>query len=80
MLAVAPERSIKIGSREIIALWSDAAGTKGLGPFYPDEHSQSNPHPKPGAAFSLSLPRHLARMNEHINTKEMRAVEQGLLH
>ena len=36
------------------------------------------PHSK--AAFSMSIPRHLARRHEHIKTKEMRVVEQVLLH
>ena len=34
----------------------------------------------PGCAFSISLPRYLNKNNEHINTQEMRAVEQALLH
>jgi len=31
-------------------------------------------------AFAISLPRYITRTSEHINTKEMRAVEQALLH
>ena len=31
VLAMAPERSIRKESRETISMWSDAAGTKGLG-------------------------------------------------
>ena len=37
-------------------------------------------HPKPGSAFSIALPLSLTHANEHINMKEMRAVEQALLH
>ena len=36
--------------------------------------------PIPGNTFSVSLPRYLNKNNEHINTKEMRAVEQALLY
>lgn len=36
--------------------------------------------PKQGAAFSISIPRHIARQHQHINTKEMHAVEQALLY
>jgi len=31
-------------------------------------------------AFSIALPRGIIRKKEHINTQEMRAVEQALLH
>ena len=63
--------------RDIVTLWSDAAGTKGLGAFYT---SGSGQQPEPDAAFSTSLPSYIARAREHINTKEMRAVEQPLLY
>ena len=91
-LAMEPERSIKRSDRETISLWSDAAGRKGLGAFYMDssqftcgggkQDTRQNicPTPLPGAAFSIPLPRYLRRMNEHINTKEMWAVEQALLY
>ena len=36
--------------------------------------------PHKGSAFSIALPRFLLRLNEHINTKELRAVEQALLY
>ena len=58
-------------------MWSDAAGTKGLGAFYTSGIGQQ---PEPDAAFSISLPSYIARAREHINTKEMRAVEQALLY
>jgi len=60
-----------------ILTWSDAASTKGLGAFYlhPGEL-----HPQPRAASSIPLPRQLAQPRKHINTQEMRAVEQVLLH
>ena len=91
-LAMEPERSIKKRDRETISLWSDTAGRKGLGAFYMDssqftggggkQDTRQNicPTPLPGAAFSIPLPRYLRRMNEHINTKEMRAVEQAQLY
>ena len=74
---------------------SDAAGTKGLGAFYIDNNlnlthpfkdkpypqsSSIHPGPSPGSAFSLKLPTSVIRAREHIHTKEMRAVEQALLH
>ena len=36
--------------------------------------------PKPGSACSITLPRSLIKANEHINMKEMKAVEQAFLH
>ena len=51
--------------------------TKGLGAFYTSRIGQQ---PKPDTAFSISLPSYIARAREHINTKEMRAVEQALLY
>lgn len=94
LLELGPERSIQKAERETIYLWTDAAGSKGLGAFYtysqlakPGEKSsgaapagRTRPHPLPGMAFSINLPRHLRRTREHINTKEMRAVEQALLY
>jgi len=80
VLAMAPERSIRKESRETISMWSDAAGTKGLGAFYIESYPQQNPQPNPGSAFSITLPSRLSHTQEHINTKEMRAVEQALLH
>jgi len=78
--------------RSKVRMWSDAAGTKGLGAFYMTEHdtglSSQSPsmivsqalQPRPGAAFSISLPHYISKTREHINTKEMRAVEQALLY
>jgi len=92
VLDKAPERSIQQERRDIVALWSDASGTKGLGAFYTRPKraargvkSSPNSNPEthvtvPSHTFSISLPRYLNKHNEHINTKEMRAVEQGLLH
>ena len=91
-LAIEPEQSIKRRDRETISLWSDAAGRKRLGTFYmdssqnkggggkPDTRQNFCPTPLPSAAFSIPLPPYLRRMNEHINTKEIRAVEQALLY
>ena len=87
-----PERSIQKRAREVISIWTDAASTRGLGGYYIDERKTGSvvnntwttvhtPHkPHPGAAFSISLLRHLSRKREHINTKEMHAVEQALLY
>ena len=36
--------------------------------------------PRPEAAFAISIPGYLAKVHEHINTQEMRAVEQVLLY
>lgn len=92
LLALAPERSIQKIKRHNIYLWSDASRTKGPGAYFTTADrartevgtSQGSSiavsHPIPGAAFSISLPRFINRNNEHINTKEMRAVEQALLH
>ena len=95
VLARAPEQSIQKQTRSTISMWSDAAGTKGLRAFYIDNNlnlahpyndkpspqsSSTHPGPRPGSAFSITLPTSVTRAREHINTKEMRAVEQALLH
>ena len=70
VLLLAPERSIQVQKRDIVFLWSDAAGTKGLGVFYTrgiDEYSG----PEPDSAFLISLPSYIALAIEHIKTKEM---------
>ena len=77
VLSLVPERSIAYAERERIRVWSDAASTKGLAAFDLREHQV---HPQPDAAFSIPLPRSLVKGQEHINTQEMRAVEQVLLH
>ena len=91
-MATKPERYIARQEREIVMLWSDAAGTKGLGAFFIDKrqracrlsssaHNQdATTQPYPEAAFSIALPKYIMRKREHINTKEMRAVEQSLLY
>jgi len=91
VLARAPEWSIQQERRDTVALWSDASGTKGLGAFYTrpkrgerggKSSPNSNPEtrvPVPGHSTSISLPCYLNKNKEHINTKEMRAVEQALL-
>jgi len=61
-------------------MWSDAARTKGLEGFYIESYPQQNPQPNPESAFPITLPSRLSRTQEHINPKEMRAVEQALLH
>ena len=73
-------------------MWSDPSGTKGLGAFYimgedfkSTKHYQNIeptavPQPSPGSAFSIALPHYITKTAEYINTKEMPAVEQALLH
>jgi len=78
--AMALERSSTKESRETISMWSDAAGTKGLDAFYIESYPQQNPQPNPRSAFSITLPSRLSHTQEHINTEEIRAVEQALLH
>lgn len=74
-------------------MWTDAVSTKGLGGYYirrresvsGQGRSKGNSltadyiQPEPRAAFTIDLPLHIARQGEHINTKELRAVEQALL-
>ena len=72
-----PERSIATRRREVIRCWTDAASTRGLGGFYLT-HGQARP--EQNAAFSIAIPQSLANGREHINTQEMRAVEQMLLY
>ena len=77
MLSHSPERSISNSGRDIVSVWTDVASTKGLGAFFLRSGERS---PHSGSAFSIHLPRHLMRAREHINTQEMRAVEQALLY
>jgi len=72
-----PERSITTRRLEVIRAWSDAASTQGLGGYY---LGQSQVHTVPDSAFSIPIPLSIAKGREHINTQEMRAVEQVLLH
>ena len=76
-LAGIPERSIVRRKRETISTWTDAATTKWLGAFYTTE-SQSIA--QPDSAFSILLSTSRGQTKEHINTLEMRAVEQALLY
>ena len=75
------ERNIALSSmaRPSVFVWSDAAGLKGLGGYFLHHQQQSFAEIRIGEAFSSSLPRDIQRKQEHINTKEMRAVEQCLL-
>jgi len=77
VLQYPPERSIATRRQEAIRAWSDAASTQGLGGYY---LSQSQKHPEPDSAFSIPIPLPIAKGREHINTQEMRAFEQVLLH
>ena len=75
------ERLFLPTSRNQVSMWTDAAGSQGIGGYFITGD--------PGAycprklcltqAFALAFPRHIQKKKEHINTKEMRAVEQGLL-
>ena len=60
-------------------MWTDASGLNGLGGYFPEDERAGIHDIQPRAAFMLALPRHIKRKQEHINSKEMRAVEQGLL-
>ena len=77
------ERSFQLGARRTFHLWTDAAGVKGLGGYYypagPNRPDTYLGEVSPAEAFMLVLPRPIQLRQEHINTKEMRAVEQGLL-
>ena len=73
------ERRFMAARRCQFAMWTDASGLKGLGGYYREEASTSTRDILPKAAFMLALARHIQRHHEHINTKEIRAVEQGLL-
>lgn len=77
VLSDAPQRSIALHTREIICTWSDAASTKGLGAYFT---SPAQPYPQPDSVLSIALPYLATQANEHINTQEMRAVEQILLY
>jgi len=72
-----PEISIATRRREVIRAWSDAASTQGLGGYY---LSQSQKYPEPHSAFSIPITLSIAKGREHINTQEMGAFEQVLLH
>ena len=58
-------------------MWSNAASTKGLGGY---SLSGSQTSPLPESALAITLPPHLMKTKEHINTEEMGAVEQVLLY
>jgi len=77
VLLVQLERSIENTRRDIIRAWSDAASTIDLGGY---NISPNQGQPEPGAAFLIPIPYSIARGKEHINTQEMRVVEQVLLH
>ena len=60
-------------------MWTDALGLQGLGSYCQALGCDRQRDIQPAEAFMLALPTHIEHRNEHINTKEMRAVEQGLL-
>lgn len=77
VLSGAPERSIATHARETIFVWTDAASSKCLGAFFT---TNTQPTPQPESAFSIVLPTSQTHAREHINTLEMRAVEQAILY
>ena len=68
-------------------MWTNTAGLKGLGGYYRADSevcrrgtAYSNLETVwPEEEYMVALPSHIALRREHINTKEMRAVEQGIL-
>jgi hypothetical protein len=64
-----------------IQVYSDASSLKGLGGYFLRGY-ETTAELTVEKAFSVALPRHLLqrRPAEHINTRELRAVEQCLLH
>ena len=76
-IAGSPKRSIAAQIRDLVSTWSDAASTKGLGAYYT---TPSQPYPQIESILSIALPTSPIHQREHINTKEMRAVEQLLLY
>jgi hypothetical protein len=82
-----PSRSIPLPNAPpppTIRAFSDASGLKGLGGYFLTA-DQTTDDLSPEQAFALSLPRAMQQQlagtqPEHINTKEMRAVEQCLYH
>jgi len=91
-LKLEPERAILRQRRRIVTMWSDASGSKGVGAYYiwrtdkrpgdrsPTASALSLHKLMPDMACSISLPRYIIRTSEPIKTKEIRAVEQALLH
>jgi len=77
VLSEVPERSIATHATETIFIWTDAASSKGLGAFYT---TNTQPTPQPESVFSIVLPTSQTHAREHINTLEMRAVEQAILY
>ena len=73
------ERQFQPIMRRDFRMWTDASGLKGLGGYFQEDERAGIHDIQPRAAFMLVLPRHIKRKQEHINSKEMRAVEQGLL-
>jgi hypothetical protein len=63
-------------SRRTYWVWTDAAGTKGLGGYYLEDSEESLLNLTARRAFSARVPRHHRR--KHINTKEMLAVLKAI--
>jgi hypothetical protein len=63
-------------SRRTYWVWTDAAGTKGLGGYYLNDPDEPLLNLTPARAFSARVPRHHRR--KHINTKEMLAVYKAI--
>ena len=77
ILQHSPERSIAPRSRNVIRAWFDAASTQELGGYY---LRQGQRHPEPDSEFLIPPALSIAKGREHINTQEMRAVQQVLLY
>jgi hypothetical protein len=78
LLPTSPATRFLRRDRTTIFAWSDASGTKGMGVYY-RLPNQDLHHITESQVFSAQSPRHIQQKREHINTKEMRAVEQCLL-
>ena len=71
------ERSIARRRRTVIRPWFNAASTQGLGGY---SLSQSQVQSELHSAFSIVILLSIAKGRDHINTQDMRAVEQVPLH
>ena len=73
------ERRFLPVARQQFVMWTNTSGLKGLGGYYQALGCDRQRDIQPAEAFMPALRRHIEHRNKHINTKEMRAVEQVLL-
>ena len=73
------ERQFQPTMRRDFRMWTYASGLECLGGDFQEDERGGIHDIQPRAAFMLALPRHIEHKQEHINSKEMREVEQGLL-